>query len=109
MCEAKKLAMSSADILGIEPILGAFLVGLILNRYIPEQTPLANRINFFGDAFFIPFFLLYIGMFVNLGLLLESVEVWVIMLSMVAINIGAKYLASTAAIGRGTTTARSAG
>jgi Kef-type K+ transport system membrane component KefB/nucleotide-binding universal stress UspA family protein len=92
------IACYIADILGIEPILGAFLVGLILNRYIPEQTPLANRINFFGDAFFIPFFLLYIGMFVNLGLLLESVEVWVIMLSMVAINIGAKYLASTAAM-----------
>lgn len=87
-----------ARLLGIEPILGAFLVGLLLNRYIPAQTPLNNRIVFFGEAFFIPFFLLYIGMYVDLALLLESVEVWIIMGAMVFTNMGAKYLASTAAM-----------
>lgn len=91
------MACYAAKVLGIEPILGAFLVGLILNRYIPEQTPLNNRIVFFGDAFFIPFFLLYIGMFVDLGLLLESTEVWIIMLAMAGTNIGTKFIASTVA------------
>ena len=53
--------------LGIEPIIGAFLAGLALNRLVPEGGALANRISFFGNAMFVPFFLLSTGMLVDLS------------------------------------------
>ncbi len=53
--------------LGVEPIIGAFLAGLALNRLVPEGGALANRIGFFGNAMFVPFFLLSTGMLVDLA------------------------------------------
>ena len=35
-----------AHIAGLEPIIGAFLVGLSLNKLIPEKSILMNRIHF---------------------------------------------------------------
>ena len=55
------------EALGIEPIIGAFLAGLALNRLVPEGGPLMNRVAFVGNALFIPFFLLSTGMLVDLG------------------------------------------
>ena len=54
-----------AEIAGIEPIIGAFLAGLALNRLIPRTSPLMNRIEFVGNALFIPFFLISVGMLVD--------------------------------------------
>ena len=54
------------EALGVEPIIGAFLAGLGLNRLVPEGSPLMNRTAFFGNALFIPFFLLSTGMLVDL-------------------------------------------
>ncbi len=54
-----------AQIAGIEPILGAFLTGLALNRLIPNTSPLMNRIEFVGNALFIPFFLISVGMLID--------------------------------------------
>lgn len=48
-----------------EPIIGALLAGLALNRLVPESSPLMNRIQFVGNAIFIPFFLLSVGMLVD--------------------------------------------
>jgi Kef-type K+ transport system membrane component KefB len=59
-----------AEVAGVEAIVGAFLVGLALNRLIPEQSLLANRIHFVGEAIFIPFFLLSVGMLVDVRVLL---------------------------------------
>jgi Kef-type K+ transport system membrane component KefB len=50
------------EMAGIEGIIGAFLAGLALNRLIPRTSPLMNRIDFVGNAIFIPFFLLGVGM-----------------------------------------------
>jgi Kef-type K+ transport system membrane component KefB len=50
---------------GIEAIIGAFLAGLALNRLIPRTSPLMNRIDFVGNAIFIPFFLIGIGMLID--------------------------------------------
>lgn len=62
------LAMSCgmARLAGLESILGAFLAGLALNRYIPKSSPLMNRLDFVGNAMFIPVFLLNTGMMINL-------------------------------------------
>ena len=47
-----------AQLAGLEAIIGSFLAGLVLNRFIPHHSPLMNRIGFVGNAFFIPFFLI---------------------------------------------------
>ena len=57
----------AVEALGVEPIIGAFLAGLALNRLVPEGGALANRVGFFGNAVFVPFFLLSTGMLVDLG------------------------------------------
>ena len=80
--------------IGTEPIIGAFLAGLALNRLVPESSPLMSRIQFFGDGFIIPFFLLYIGMLVDFSVLFSSITAWIVMGTMLAINIGTKYIAS---------------
>jgi len=54
-----------AEAAGIEGIIGAFLAGLALNRLIPATSPLMNRIDFVGNAVFIPFFLIGVGMLVD--------------------------------------------
>ncbi len=83
-----------ARLAGIEPIVGAFLAGLLLNRLIPEQSPLNNRIHFFGNAFFIPFFLLYIGMLVDVRVLTGSAEAWLVMTAMLGTNMVTKKVAA---------------
>ena len=60
---------------GVEPIVGALLAGLALNRLVPAQGPLMNRIHFVGSTLFIPFFLLSVGMLVNVRAL-DSVRAW---------------------------------
>jgi len=54
-----------AELAGVEAIIGAFLAGLALNRLIPSTSPLMNRIEFVGNAVFIPFFLIGVGMLVD--------------------------------------------
>ena len=61
--------------IGLEGIFGAFLSGLILNRYIPKVSPLMNRIEFIGNAVFIPYFLIGVGMLINVRTIFTSVEV----------------------------------
>ena len=57
---------------GLEGIFGAFLAGLILNRFIPSVSPLMNRLEFIGNAIFIPYFLIGVGMLINVQLLFQS-------------------------------------
>ena len=65
-------AGSLSEVLGLDAILGAFVAGIALNRLIPRGGTLINRIEFFGNAFFIPFFLLYVGMLVDVGVILSG-------------------------------------
>lgn len=54
-----------SQLAGIEAIIGAFMAGLALNRLIPRTSPLMNRIDFVGNAIFIPFFLIGVGMLID--------------------------------------------
>ncbi len=65
------LAAATAQLIGLEPVLGAFLAGLILNRYVPGASPLMNSIEFVGNALFIPYFLISVGMIINVRLLAD--------------------------------------
>ena len=69
------------DLIGLEGIFGAFFSGLILNRYIPHVSPLMNRIEFTGNALFIPYFLIGVGMLINVRTLTQGPYVlWVMLL-----------------------------
>lgn len=58
--------------IGLEPVLGAFFAGLVLNRYIPANSPLMSSIEFVGNALFIPYFLIGVGMMINLKVVANS-------------------------------------
>lgn len=75
-------AAMAAEICGLEGIFGAFITGLILNRFIPHTSPLMNRLEFVGNALFVPYFLIGVGMLVNVQPLFHdwnAVEVVAIM------------------------------
>jgi len=74
------LSAVCSDLIGVEGIFGAFLSGLILNRYIPQVSPLMNRIEFIGNAIFIPYFLIGVGMLINIRLLGSLNVLWVVLL-----------------------------
>ena len=75
------LSAALSNLIGLEGIFGAFLSGLILNRYIPKVSPLMNRIEFIGNAVFIPYFLIGVGMLINVRTLFSGAQVlWVVFL-----------------------------
>ncbi len=86
-----------ASLAGLEPIIGAFLVGLALNSLIPEKSLLMTRVHFTGNAIFIPFFLLSVGMLVDVRLLFSGVETWVLVLGMIVVAIAGKFAAAWSA------------
>ena len=83
-----------AQLAGLEPIIGAFLTGIALNRLIPRTSPLMNRIEFVGNAIFIPFFLIGVGMLIDYRAFFrdwESLEVAAVMIVLIT---AAKYIAA---------------
>ena len=79
---------------GLEPIIGAFLAGLAMNRLIPSTSPLMNRIGFVGDAIFIPFFLLGVGMLIDYRAIFGSWRSIAVSATMIVLATAAKYLAA---------------
>jgi len=84
------------EFVGMEGILGAFLVGIVLNKQIPATSPLMNHIEFIGNALFIPYFLIGVGMLVNVQALmdLEALEVAAVM---IGVGMLGKWLAAYSA------------
>ena len=75
------LSAALSEAIGVEGIVGSFIAGLILNRYIPHVSPLMNRIEFIGNALFIPYFLIGVGMLINIGSLFDGLHMlWVVFL-----------------------------
>jgi len=83
-----------ATLANIEPIVGAFLSGLALNKVIPNHSALMNRITFIGNTLFIPFFLIGVGMLINLRVLFSGLETIVFAVSLIIIALISKYLAA---------------
>ena len=61
-----------SELAGVESIIGAFLAGLALNRVIPHNSVLMNRVIFIGNTLFIPFFLISAGMLFDLSLFFKG-------------------------------------
>ena len=88
------LSAALADLAGLEGLLGAFLTGLVVNRLIPRTSPLMNRIEFVGNALFIPYFLIGVGMITDVSVLVKDTHTMWIVLVMVATATLTKWLAA---------------
>ena len=88
------VASLTAQLIGLEAILGAFYAGLILNRFIPERSGLMGRIQFVGNALFIPYFLIGVGMLINVHVIFKGWGVGWVALNMVAVSMVSKWLAA---------------
>ena len=88
------LAAFLAQLAGVEGIIGAFLAGLALNQLIPHTSPLMNRVEFTGNAIFIPFFLISVGMIVDLRVLLKGPTALYIAGTLIVVALLTKWLAA---------------
>lgn len=83
-----------AEVAGIEGIIGAFVAGLALNPLIPNSSALMNRIEFMGNSLFIPFFLISVGMLVDVSVLMSGSEAIIVALTLSAVALFSKWLAA---------------
>lgn len=83
-----------AELAGLEAIIGSFLAGLALNRLIPHTSPLMHRVEFIGNAIFIPFFLIGVGMLIDYKAFFNSFETIKVGIIMIAVATAAKFIAA---------------
>jgi Kef-type K+ transport system membrane component KefB len=83
-----------SELAGVEPIIGAFLAGLGLNKIIPHSGILMNRITFIGNTLFIPFFLISAGMLVDLKLFFEGTSALLFASILLLVGLLTKYIAA---------------
>lgn len=83
-----------AELAGIEPIIGAFFAGLALNRLVPHASPLMGRIEFVGNAIFIPIFLISVGMLINLNVFFQGKEAIMVALVLTTVALLTKWIAA---------------
>ena len=79
---------------GMEGILGAFLVGMVLNKLVPKVSPLMNRLEFVGNALFIPYFLIGVGMIIDLRSFVAGGEAMKVAVVMTVVATFSKWLAA---------------
>ncbi len=82
------------ELIGMEGLLGAFLTGLVLNRYVPNVSPLMTHLEFVGNAIFIPYFLIGVGMLVNVKLLFGGLGALQVAAVMILVALTSKWVAS---------------
>ena len=82
-----------AELVGMVGIIGAFFAGIILTRYIPAVSPLMNRLEFVGNALFIPYFLIGVGMMINLRGFTSWHSIYVALI-MTVVAIASKWLSA---------------
>ena len=82
------------ELVGMEGILGAFLAGLVLNRFVPHVSPLMNRLEFVGNALFIPYFLIGVGMIIDVRCLFTEGEALKVAAVMTVVATFSKWLAA---------------
>lgn len=85
-----------AELAGVEAIIGAFFAGLMLNRLVPDASPLMNRIELFGNALFIPAFMFSVGMLINPAVFFEGQKTIVTALVLTSIALITKWVAAFA-------------
>jgi len=87
------LAAWSAQMIGLEAVLGAFFAGLVLNRFVPNASPLMSRIEFVGNALFIPYFLIGVGMMIDIHVI-GNADTIIVTINMLIVALASKWLAA---------------
>lgn len=87
-------AAALASFIGIEGVFGAFFAGLVLNRFIPARSTLMGRLEFVGNALFIPYFLIGVGMLIDLRVVLDGWGTLYTAAVMSAVAMASKWLAA---------------
>jgi Kef-type K+ transport system membrane component KefB len=82
------------EFVGMEGILGAFLAGLVLNRLIPHVSPLMNHLEFVGNALFIPYFLIGVGMLIDIHVIFGQGDALKVAAVMIIVALVGKWIAS---------------
>ena len=82
------------ELIGMEGILGAFLVGLVLNRLIPHVSPLMSHLEFVGNALFIPYFLIGVGMLIDVHVIFGGGDALKVAGVMIVVALVGKWIAS---------------
>ncbi|HLT82066.1 MAG TPA: cation:proton antiporter [Cyclobacteriaceae bacterium] len=85
-----------AELSGLEPIIGAFAAGLLLNPLIPNTSPLMNRIEFVGSSLFIPFFLISVGMLIDVRVLAQGPQALIVAAALTIVALTGKWIAARA-------------
>lgn len=88
------IASLLAQLIGLEAILGAFYAGLVLNPMIPGRSGLMKNIKFVGNAIFIPYFLIGVGMLINVGVIVKGWGVAWVAFNMTAVALASKWVAA---------------
>ena len=83
-----------AEAVGLAPIIGAFVAGLAMNRLVPPRGTMMTRVRFFGQAFFIPLFMIYVGLLIDVSILFEGIEVWLLAAALVVLVAIGKMIAA---------------
>ncbi len=83
-----------SQVAGLEPIIGAFIAGLALNKLIPQSSALMNRIEFIGNSLFIPFFLISVGMIINIRVIFEGPYAIIMAVVLSSVALIGKWLAA---------------
>ncbi|HTG67284.1 MAG TPA: cation:proton antiporter, partial [Flavobacterium sp.] len=83
-----------AEVAGVEPIIGAFVAGLALNKLIPHSSALMNRIEFIGSSLFIPFFLISVGMLVDIRVILNGTTALIVAGTLSVVALVGKWVAA---------------
>jgi Kef-type K+ transport system membrane component KefB len=83
-----------ANLIEIEPIVGAFLAGIAITQIVPQLSPLMNRIQFIGNTLFVPIFLISVGMLVDPLILIKEPRSILIASVMIGAEMVSKFAAA---------------
>ena len=87
------LGAALMELAGMEGLLGAFVVGLVLNSLIPHVSPLMNHLEFVGNALFIPYFLIGVGMMIDVRVILGHGNALLVAAVMIGVALLGKWIA----------------
>lgn len=87
------LAAIGAEVIGVEKIVGAFLVGLAVNEVVGNSL-VKEKIVFVGNVLFIPIFFIDVGLLVDLPAFFSNARVLAISCSLLALLLVSKFLAA---------------
>jgi Kef-type K+ transport system membrane component KefB/nucleotide-binding universal stress UspA family protein len=88
------IAAFLAELAGVEPIIGAFVAGLAINKLIPQSSALMNRIEFIGNSLFIPFFLISVGMLVDVRVIFSGTGALIVAATLSVVALFGKWAAA---------------